>query len=75
MSVSEFVRSAVTRRKIAPRQTALEDKLLLELNRCGVNLNQIAKGVNRGHGLPNDMGEALAELRGIMSRVSAAYDA
>lgn len=74
LSVSEYVRLSATRRKIASRQTPLEDKMLLELNRAGVNLNQIAKGVNRGHGLPHDMDEAMRELRLVLAKVWAAYD-
>lgn len=74
LSISDYIRSIATRRKVAPRQSALEDKMLLELNRAGVNINQIAKGVNRGHGLPNDFGEAMAELRAVLAKVGAAYD-
>ena len=75
LSVSEYIRSIATRRKVIPRQTALEDKMLFELNRCGVNLNQIAKGVNRGHGLPHDMDAAIAELRLVLTKVWNAHDA
>ncbi len=74
LSVSDYVRSIATRRKVAPRASVVEDKMLLELNRTGVNLNQIAKGVNRGHGLPHDMDEAMAELRAVLAKVGAAYD-
>lgn len=72
LSVSEYVRGTAIRRKIAPQKSAVDDRLLLELNRCGVNLNQIAKGVNRGQGLPRDMAEAIAELRGVMARIAGA---
>lgn len=75
LSVSEYIRSIATRRKVAPRQTALEDKMLFELNRCGVNLNQIAKSINRGNGLPHDMADAVTELRLVMGKVGNAYDA
>ena len=75
MSVSEYVRATSTRATVTPRRHAIDDKLLLELNRAGVNLNQIAKSVNRGQGLPHDIGEALAELHAVLSKVGSAYDA
>ena len=74
LSVSDYVRSVSTQRKIAPRQTPLEDKMLFELNRCGVNLHQIVKGMNFGNAIPNDIADVLDELKAAIAKVGASYD-
>ena len=75
MPVSAYVRDVLTRRKIAARQTPLDDKMLFELNRCGVNLHQIVRHLNFGKGMPNDIVQVLAELRAAVAKVGADYDA
>lgn len=75
MPVSAYARDVLTRRKIAARQTPLDDKMLFELNRCGVNLHQIVRHLNFGKGMPNDIVQVLAELRAAVAKVGAAYDA
>lgn len=74
MPVSAFVRDAATRRRITPRQSVLEDKMLIELNRCGVNLHQIARSLNFGQGVPNDIVDVLDELKRAIAKVGSAYD-
>ena len=75
LPVSAYVRKLATGRRVSPRTTALEDKLLVELNRCGVNLHQIVKALNFGQGLPSDIASVTDELRTAIAHVSAAYDA
>lgn len=75
LSLSAYARDVLTRRKIAARQTPLEDKMLFELNRCGVNLHQIVRSLNFGQSVPNDIGEVLDELRATIAKVGASYDA
>lgn len=75
LSVSDYVRSAATRRQISARQTPLEDKMLFELNRCGVNLHQIVRSLNFGQNDLNDLDEVLAELKSAIAKVGASYDA
>ena len=74
LPVSAYVRSVLTRRKVTARQTPLEDKMLFELNRCGVNLHQIVKGLNFGNGVPNDIADVLDELKAAIAKVGASYD-
>lgn len=70
ISLQEFCRRAYQGIRItAPRQRA-DDALLVELNRIGVNLNQIARAVNRGRGLPDDFPEVLAELRSAIAEMA-----
>jgi len=47
------------------------DAALLELNRAGVNLNQIAARVNMTGDLADDFREVLAELRAAIEKVAA----
>lgn len=75
LSVSEYVRSVTTQRQVTPRRTELEDKMLFELNRCGVNLHQIVRAVNFGQGIPTDIGGVLDDLKAAIAKVGAAYDA
>ncbi len=75
LPVSAYARAVLTQRQIAARQTPLEDKMLFELNRCGVNLHQIVKGLNFGQGIPTDIAEVLDELKAAIAKVGASYDA
>lgn len=75
LSVSDYVRSVSTRRKITPRRSALDDKMLFELNRCGVNLHQIVRSLNFGKSVPNDIADVLDELKAAIAKVGASYDA
>lgn len=75
MPVSAYARTVLTGRKVASRQTPLEDKMLFELNRCGVNLHQIVRSLNFGKSVPNDIADVLAELHTAIAKVGASYDA
>lgn len=75
LSVSHYVRAVAMNRTVSARQTSLEDTMLFELNRCGVNLHQIVKGLNFGHSIPNDISDVLDELKAAIAKVGAAYDA
>ena len=50
LSVTELVRQRTFAGKLAPRRGMADAQLLSELNRIGVNLNQIARALNRGQG-------------------------
>lgn len=70
-SVSDYCRAAILRQQVRARLTAPTDALLVELNRIGVNLNQIAKGFNGGRGLPPDFPHVLARLDRALAKVLA----
>ena len=63
LSLTEYVRQrALGGRMTAPRATA-DDRLLSEVNRIGVNLNQIARSLNAGQGYdPHHLNHVLARL-------------
>lgn len=73
LPVSAYARMVLTGRKVAPRQTPIEQALLVELNRSGVNVHQIAKHLNFGNGVPNDIAAVLDGHRLALEKVVAAY--
>ncbi len=74
LPVSAYVRSVLTQRRVAPARSVVDDKVLLELNRIGVNLNQLMRHINAGREMPASAEVVLAELHIALTNVSAAYD-
>lgn len=71
ISRTEFIRRrslslAVT---AAPARSISDPALVTELNRIGVNLNQIAKATNAGRGMPHSLAALQAELRTALQKV------
>lgn len=71
LPLAEFCRRAILSKRIAPRLTSADERLLVEVNKAGVNLNQIARAVNGGRGLPPDFSEVLAEVDAALKKVLA----
>jgi len=71
LTLVEFCRRSILKIRIVPRASQGNDALLMELNRIGVNLNQIAHAVNAGRGLPSDFPAAIDELREALAKVLA----
>ena len=70
LSAPEFVRRCVLGRRIAPRRTHSDDAILVELNRIGVNINQMARATNSGRPpLAGDLRAALAALLRTLERL------
>lgn len=63
LDMAEFCRRAILGQRIRARRSDVNDRLLLELNRIGVNLNQIAHAVNAGRGLASDTPALLSQLQ------------
>ena len=70
VSVSEYCRAAALGQRVRVRSVPDLSAALVSLNRVGVNLNQIARGVNRGQGVPPDLAEVLAEVRAAVERLA-----
>lgn len=70
LPLSEFCRRAVFARPIPSKRNVLSNRALAELNRVGVNLNQIARHMNAGRDTPGDLAATLAELRGTLVKVA-----
>ncbi len=73
LSLSELARQRLLSGKISPRPQAADAQLLSELNRCGVNLNQIARALNAGAGLPTSIDGTLQTFHQVLDRVGKAY--
>lgn len=73
LSLSEYVRQRLLSGKVTPRPALDDAQLLAELNRCGVNLNQIAKRLNAGAGLPTSVDSTLEAFHAVLERVGQAY--
>ena len=54
LSLSNVIRSCINRTEIRQRQPAEINDLYREINRIGVNINQIARSVNAGIARPED---------------------
>lgn len=71
LTLVEYCRRAIFKSRIAPKRGTTDQALLVELNRVGVNLNQIAHKVNVGRNLPADFPDVLAEVRAAVQKVLA----
>lgn len=74
LSVSEYARNRTTWTygTPAPRKatTDIEARALSELNRVGVNLWQISRHLNYGGSIPNDLSDAIAEVRAAVAKLA-----
>lgn len=71
LPVSDFARRVVLGYRVAPARSAADDRLLLELNRIGVNMNQIARNLNSDRPENIDLSEVLAELKRVLAVAAA----
>lgn len=71
LPVSDYIRTVALSRRIVSRRSSADERLLLEINRIGVNLNQIAARVNFTGDLADDFADTLAAIDEAMSRVAA----
>ena len=71
-TVTDFLRTLALHEEVKPRKTKLESSVLVELNRIGNNVNQIARVVNIGRIDTNLIQSSLNELRELMAKIDAA---
>ena len=71
LSVSDYARRRLMGHRVAPARAAADDRLILELNRVGVNLNPIARALNTDRPERADLSDMLDELKRVLSRVAA----
>lgn len=67
---AEYVRRRVLGQRIAPARTVSDDRLIVEINRVGVNLNQIAARFNATGEQPEGLADALAEVTAALRKVA-----
>lgn len=71
LSVADYLRACALDRRIRSRRATTDERMLSEVNRIGVNLNQIAARVNFTGDLAEDFSATLTEIRDAMGRVAA----
>lgn len=69
---TEYTRRRVLGYEVPAARGIVDARLLGELNRIGVNLNQVARMLNAGATLPHVVDDILAESRGVLAQVAAA---
>lgn len=70
VSLSEYCRAAALGQRVRVRSVPDLSAALVSLNRVGVNLNQIARAVNRGQGLPPDWEEMMDDVKKAVERMA-----
>jgi hypothetical protein len=67
LTAAEFLRRLALGATVTPRRPRADDALLVELNRIGVNINQLARAANSGAPPASAaLRAALAQLRGVL---------
>ena len=66
---TEYLRRRALGFQVSPAPRRADAVLVSELNRIGVNLNQIARNQNSGRAERADADVVLAELRGVLAQV------
>jgi hypothetical protein len=74
LSVSDYIRRAALKIVIKPPRGSVPREAMAELNRIGVNLNQIARALNRGRECPPYIEEAFLKLNATMDKLADHYD-
>ena len=70
-SVTEFTRRAVLGIRVQPRQSVADDRLLIELNRVGNLMNQIARSLHTDRPERADLAETIGEFRQLVALLVA----
>lgn len=73
--LSAFIRDRALHGVTTSAPPAASHSLLVELSRAGNNLNQIARHMNRGRGVPEDLAHVLHQFYTVLERVGRAYGA
>jgi hypothetical protein len=73
LSLADFVRRASLGVAVTIKYGSAEPAALTELNKIGINLNQIARSLNRGQGVPYYLEQAIAKLDETLDEVAEAY--
>lgn len=69
MTLTHYLRSLALTGEVIHRSTKLEESFLVELNRIGVNINQVATIFNAGRNDVHILHSSLLELRALMEKI------
>ena len=73
LSLTDYLRTLALFEEVKPPKTKSDALMLTELNRIGVNLNQIAHAANIGRNDEAILRYAIDELVALMTKVNKAY--
>ena len=73
ISEAEYVRRCVLGISVAPAPAKVDAALITELNRIGVNVNQLARAVHTGRAFVTYWREIGTELTAILAKVARSY--
>lgn len=71
IDATSFLRRRALGYRVPSAESRADPALLSELNRIGVNVNQIARNLNAGRPERQDVDVVLAELRGVLDRLAS----
>ncbi len=74
LSLAAFVRRRAMSLPVQPASSRIDVQLLTELNRIGVNVNQLARATNSRRDFAGDWQAIAEELSRLLNEVSQAYD-
>lgn len=74
LTVAEFTRRRVLGLTVSPPAARADAALIAEVNRIGVNVNQIAFAINAGREYRGDWGAVYDEVCRVLDKVAARYD-
>lgn len=70
LSEAEYVRRRSVGYKVPPAPSKADATLLMELNRIGVNLNQLARHANAGKVMSHSIHALLGEVKTLLEKVA-----
>lgn len=73
--LTKFIRERALTGVTTSAPPSASHSLLVELSRAGNNLNQIARHMNRGRGVPDDLAHVLHQFYTVLERVGRAHGA
>ena len=74
VTVSDYIRQRTLKGTVTVPQGRADAAMLMEINRIGVNLNQIAHTLNRGGDVPHDLAVLQAKLYAVLEQVGRRYE-
>lgn len=70
---TEYIRRAALGLRVSAQKKRADAALITELCRIGNNINQLARSVNRGRGLPEYWRDMAKELEDILKKLARNY--
>lgn len=73
LSTADYARRRILGHEVTPRAARADAALVSEINRIGVNVNQLARAAHTDPDFTRDWRFVLTELRQVLAKVAGAY--